>query len=167
MPYSAVNYITFNFSAFACIAFVVFLSSSQPYFLDQVINLDPDRIGSAIGTLGAADELTAIISAPLVGALCDKINVWSSSPSSRLQLGGTKLVVLVSFFVIALALVGYGKVAHHLVPDVIFFPVYFCGWCHRCYEHGSCNVERGHQCRVSVQTTQSVEKPFPGIVAAP
>ena len=125
MPYSAVNYVAFNLSAFACIAFVVFLSSSQPYFLDQVIKLDPDRIGSAIGTLGAADELTAIVSAPLVGALCDKINVWSSSPTSRLRLGGTKLVVLVSFLVIALALGGYGQAAHRLVPDVVFFRCFF------------------------------------------
>lgn len=118
--FTAVNYIAFNLSAFTAISFVVFLSSSQPYFLDQVIHLKPDRIGSAIGTLGATDELVSIVCAPLLGALCDKINIWSGQ-SARLQLGGTKLVVLSSFFIIALALFGYGTVSSHIFPELILF----------------------------------------------
>ncbi|KAK6205389.1 major facilitator superfamily domain-containing protein [Scheffersomyces amazonensis] len=116
--YSAGNLVAFNYAGFACISIVVFLSSTQPFYLSEVlgINID-DKIGSTIGTLGFADELTAIISAPLIGTLVDKINSKGIS--------GTKLIQSLSFLVIAISLIGYGTLSSNVIPDLIFFRCLF------------------------------------------
>ncbi|KAK6463053.1 major facilitator superfamily domain-containing protein [Scheffersomyces coipomensis] len=116
--YTAANLVAFNFAGFACISIVVFLSSTQPFYLSEVLGLEiDDKIGSIIGTLGFADELTAIVSAPLIGTLVDKINLKGSS--------GTRIIQSSSFIILALSLIGYGALSSHVFPDLIFFRCLF------------------------------------------
>lgn len=100
--YHILNFIAFNLAGFACISLVVFLSSTQPFFLDLVLQVNAGAIGSVIGTLGFIDELVSVVTAPLLGALCDNVNTTR-------MVGGTRTIVCVGFGVIALGLMGYAK----------------------------------------------------------
>ncbi|KYG41580.1 hypothetical protein M433DRAFT_96734 [Acidomyces richmondensis BFW] len=56
------------------IAFLVFLNSSISFVVTDVIGQKED-VGSAVGTLGFADELLALVACPLWGLLSDRIGV--------------------------------------------------------------------------------------------
>lgn len=113
------NLVAYNFAAFACISFVVFLLASQPFYLSDVIGISPDKLGQVSGSLGVADELVAMVTAPFVGTLNDRIQgyAWKSKrvPS------GPRTLELAGFMFLALALVGYGQISHHAVPDLYIF----------------------------------------------
>ncbi|KAG7661968.1 uncharacterized protein J8A68_004468 [[Candida] subhashii] len=118
--YSILNYAAFNYAGFACISIIVFLSSTQPFFITEVIGIKPghdSKIGSLIGLLGFADELTSMISSPLLGTLNDKLN-------SR-GMNGSRIIQSSSFLIIALALFGYGVLSRNLVPDLFIFRCIF------------------------------------------
>ncbi|CAH2350861.1 hypothetical protein CLIB1423_02S06810 [[Candida] railenensis] len=112
--YTLANAAAFNFSAFSCIAFVVFLSSTQPFYLSEVLGFKhKDNIGHVIGILGFIDELTSIISAPLIGALSDEISAKKAC--------GSKITVSVGFLLIGISLICYGKFATQVFPDLILY----------------------------------------------
>jgi MFS family permease len=56
------------------ISFLVFLNASVSFVLTDIIG-QKNRIGNAVGTLGFADELVAIVACPLWGALSDRVGV--------------------------------------------------------------------------------------------
>lgn len=56
------------------ISFLVFLNSSISFVVTDVIGQKKD-VGNAVGTLGFADELLALVACPLWGLLSDKIGV--------------------------------------------------------------------------------------------
>ncbi|KAK2745036.1 hypothetical protein FQN55_006393 [Onygenales sp. PD_40] len=56
------------------ISFLVFLNSSISFVVTDLINL-PAGEGDAVGTLGFADELLALVACPLWGMLSDRIGV--------------------------------------------------------------------------------------------
>ena len=117
--YKLRNLIVFNLSAFACIAFVVFLTSSQPFFITDVLGIDDSHIGRIIGTLGVFDELTCIVMSPLIGTLHDQIN------HSQLWLNGTRIIVMGGFVMIFASFFIYGLMNFSLwrvlvIPRVLF-----------------------------------------------
>lgn len=56
------------------IAFLVFVNSSVSFVVTDLIGLH-DGEGDAVGTLGFADELLALLACPLWGILSDRIGV--------------------------------------------------------------------------------------------
>lgn len=109
----------FNFAGFACISIVVFLSSTQPFFITEVIGIKQnEKIGSIIGTLGFFDELTAIVSAPLLGTLTDKMNLLP------FPFSGTRVTQSLSLLVVAFALLGYSRFSTS-VNDLLVFRCIF------------------------------------------
>ncbi|KAF2270987.1 MFS general substrate transporter [Lojkania enalia] len=58
------------------ISFLVFLNSSVSFVITQRIGLD-HNVGDAVGTLGFADELVALVACPVWGLLSDRIGVRS------------------------------------------------------------------------------------------
>lgn len=114
--YKARNLVAYNYAGFACIAIAVFLLASQPFYLSQVMKLQPSVLGSAIGTLGVIDEMTAIIVAPFCGTLIDYINklAWHSP----LVPSGTRLVSFFSFLFLFISLSGYGTLTKNVFPDL-------------------------------------------------
>lgn len=114
--YKVPNLFAYNFAGFACVAFAVFLLSSQPFYLSQVMKLRSSVMGSTIGTLGVVDELTAIVVAPVTGTLIDILNrvAWRHKhiPS------GTRLVGTISFCLIFVSLCSYGTWASNVFPDL-------------------------------------------------
>lgn len=121
--YKVRNLLVLNLAGFACISLVVFLLASQPFYLSDVAGIAPEKIGSAVGTLGAVDELVAVVVAPLLGTLNDKLNglAWQ-----RIRFpSGSRVLELVGFLVLAAALLGYGRVAGQLFPDLWFWRAVF------------------------------------------
>ncbi len=56
------------------IAFLVFLNSSVSFVVTDLIGRR-EKVGDAVGSLGFADELLALVACPLWGLLSDKIGV--------------------------------------------------------------------------------------------
>lgn len=56
------------------IAFLVFLNSSVSFVVTDLIGRQ-ERVGDAVGSLGFADELLALVACPAWGLLSDKIGV--------------------------------------------------------------------------------------------
>ena len=85
--YSAINYLAFNYAGFACIAIIVFLTATQPFILKKLLELNLNLVLQKIKNwtycwiVGIFDELTAMIVAPLLGALNDNLNIWNYSGS--------------------------------------------------------------------------------------
>ena len=122
--YTASNFFAFNYAGFACIAIVVFLTATQPFYIKEVIGIEPKpgsekdtKIGHIVGALGFFDELTSMISAPLLGGLIDKFDA--------LGYGGSRIVQSSSFIVIALGLFGYAVFNGSLVPDMFILRCIF------------------------------------------
>ena len=56
------------------IAFLVFLNSSVSFVITDLIGSD-NGVGDAVGNLGFADELLALVACPFWGILSDRIGV--------------------------------------------------------------------------------------------
>ena len=56
------------------IAFLVYINSSISFVVTELVGLH-DGEGDAVGTLGFADELLALVACPLWGVLSDRIGV--------------------------------------------------------------------------------------------
>lgn len=108
-PYSKLNFISFALACFFNISFAVFMSSTQSFFLRDILGITTS-IGSYIGTLGVADELVSIALSPFLGALSDKIG------PKYIQVGGVFLVGL-SFFFFTLA--------KNVYPDLLLLRMFF------------------------------------------
>lgn len=111
--------IAFNLTGFFCISFVIFLTSSQPFYITQILSVETTKLGKVIGALGVVDELTSIITSPLIGSLADKIN------HSRWVLNGTKFVVMLGFVFIWISFSFYGLIpfknwSQLIVPRILF-----------------------------------------------
>ena len=63
------------------IAFLVFLNSSVSFVITDIIGIERG-IGEAVGDLGSADELLALVACPLWGILSDRIGVRTVSTTS-------------------------------------------------------------------------------------
>jgi MFS family permease len=72
------------------IAFLVFLNSSVSFVVTDLIGQD-SKVGDAVGSLGFADELLALIACPIWGVVSDRI--------------GVRWVCVLGYLIIALALV--------------------------------------------------------------
>jgi len=72
------------------IAFLVFLNSSISFVVTEVIG-QKERVGDAVGTLGFADELLAVVACPLWGMLSDRI--------------GLRNVAVIGYFIVGLSLI--------------------------------------------------------------
>lgn len=110
---------SFNLTGFCCIAFVIFLTSSQPFYITQVLSIDSKNLGKIIGALGVADELTCIISSPLIGSLSDKIT------HMNWMVNGTKFIVVSGFMFIWASFYLYGLVSYQnwlqlIIPRMLF-----------------------------------------------
>lgn len=66
------------------IAFLVFLNSSVSFIITDLIG-QTHRVGDAVGTLGFADELLAIVACPLWGLLSDRIGLRFVRPTHHVQ----------------------------------------------------------------------------------
>ena len=60
------------------IAFLVFLNSSVSFVITDLIGRQ-DGVGDAVGSLGFADELVALVACPLWGLLSDRWGLRSVS----------------------------------------------------------------------------------------
>jgi len=75
------------------ISFLVFLNSSISFVITQRIGQDHD-VGDAVGTLGFADELVALVACPAWGLLSDRIGVRNVAVLGYTIIG-LSLVILV------------------------------------------------------------------------
>ena len=64
------------------IAFLVFLNSEVSFVVTDLIGRD-HGVGDAVGTLGFADELVALLACPIWGLLSDRIGLRFVSSLSR------------------------------------------------------------------------------------
>ncbi|QSS65703.1 MFS transporter [Histoplasma capsulatum] len=85
------------------ISFLVFLNSSISFVVTDLIKL-PTGEGDAIGTLGFADELLALLACPVWGMLSDRI--------------GVRYVCTVGYLIIALALALFVQ-AKNVYPELL------------------------------------------------
>lgn len=67
------------------ISFLVFLNSSVSFVITDLIH-QKEGVGNAVGTLGFADELVALIACPTWGVLSDRVGVRTVSVTQSLQL---------------------------------------------------------------------------------
>lgn len=107
--YTRLNFLAFAFACFSTISFVVFLTSTQPFFLTDVLGVT-DKIGDYIGTLGVADELVSMAVSPFLGALSDKV--------------GAKYISSAGVFAIGISLMLY-TLAKTVYPDLLILRLFF------------------------------------------
>ena len=67
------------------IAFLVFMNSSITFVVSDLLNIDANE-GDAVGTLGFADELLALVACPLWGVVSDRIGARYVSNHNACQL---------------------------------------------------------------------------------
>ncbi|ANZ76080.1 BA75_03211T0 [Komagataella pastoris] len=109
--YTSLNFVAFLSACFVNIAFAVFLTSTQTYFITDVLGIG-QNVGAYVGSLGFFDELLAIIVVPFIGALCDRIG------SRPIEFGGL-LIVGASFM-------GYAVFVNETVyPGMLFWRLVF------------------------------------------
>lgn len=85
------------------IAFLVFLNSSISFVVTDVIGQKKD-VGDAVGTLGFADELLALLACPLWGLLSDRI--------------GVRVVAVVGYCIVGLSLICLVQ-SSNVYPDLL------------------------------------------------
>lgn len=91
------------------IAFVVFLSATQPFILTDLLGYRK-KVATHVGNLAVADEIVSIIVAPALGALSDKI--------------GTRIVTSVGVCIIGTSIMLY-TTRQTLYPDILIFRCLF------------------------------------------
>lgn len=117
--YKIRNLVCFNLTGFFLISFMIFLTSSQPFYLHQMLKLGDNKVGKIVGTLGIIDEITSIITSPLIGSLNDRINNF------QLLINGSKIIVFLSFIMITISFLIYGilDVENYyqlIIPRIVF-----------------------------------------------
>lgn len=71
--------------------------------------MDSSKIGAIIGSLGFVDELTSVVTAPVLGTLCDRMDNAIAVGRMPRIVGGAKMIQCLGFFVIGVSLIGYGE----------------------------------------------------------
>lgn len=108
-----------NLTGFFCISFIIFLTSTQPFFITQLLSIDNSKLGNIIGTLGVVDELTCIIVSPLIGSFSDKIN------HLNWLFNGPKFIVVAGFISIWASFFLYGFIPFSSWTELIFPRILF------------------------------------------
>lgn len=85
------------------IAFLVFLNSSVSFVITDLLGQEKS-VGDAVGTLGFADELLALVACPLWGLLSDRI--------------GVRPVCFAGYLIVGVALFLFVQ-AKHVYPDLL------------------------------------------------
>lgn len=85
------------------ISFLVFLNSSISFVITKRIG-QRSHIGDAVGTLGFADEVLALVACPLWGMLSDRI--------------GVRAVAVTGYLIVGIALVGL-VMSENVYPDLL------------------------------------------------
>ena len=85
------------------IAFLVFLNSSISFVVTEVIG-QKDAVGDAVGTLGFADELLALVACPVWGLVSDRI--------------GVRAVAVTGYVVVGFSLIGLVK-SRNVYPELL------------------------------------------------
>jgi MFS family permease len=91
------------------ISFLVFLNSSVSFVITDRIH-QQKNVGDAVGTLGFADELLALIACPLWGALSDKI--------------GVRAVTVMGYAIVGVALMVFVR-ARNVYPELLLGRLFF------------------------------------------
>ncbi|MCJ1359786.1 MAG: hypothetical protein MMC33_009789 [Icmadophila ericetorum] len=91
------------------ISFLVFLNSSVSFVITDLIK-ERKGVGNAVGTLGFADELVALIACPVWGALSDRI--------------GVRLVAVMGYSIVGLALILFVQ-ARNVFPELLLARLFF------------------------------------------
>ena len=86
------------------IAFLVFLNSSIGFVVTDVVG-QKDGVGDAVGTLGFADELLALVACPLWGLISDRI--------------GVRTVAVLGYCIIGMSLIGLVQ-SENVYPELLF-----------------------------------------------
>lgn len=106
-PLQAVTYLL-GISLFS-ISFLVFLNSSISFVITDRIGVK-DGVGNIVGTLGFVDELVALVACPVWGLVSDRL--------------GVRLVAVIGYIVIALALV-LSVQATNIYPQLLLARILF------------------------------------------
>ncbi|KAJ9630709.1 hypothetical protein H2203_001233 [Taxawa tesnikishii (nom. ined.)] len=85
------------------ISFLVFLNSSVSFVITDVIG-QKEGVGDAVGTLGFADELLALVACPLWGLLSDRL--------------GVRIVAVTGFLIVGLSLICLVQ-AKNVYPELL------------------------------------------------
>jgi MFS family permease len=91
------------------ISFLVFLNSSVSFVITDIIHRN-DGIGDAVGTLGFADELVALVACPVWGILSDRI--------------GVRTVASLGYGIVGLSLIVFVQ-AKNVYPDLLLARMFF------------------------------------------
>jgi MFS family permease len=91
------------------ISFLVFLNSAVSFVITERIG-QKNNVGDAVGTLGFADELVALVACPLWGALSDQI--------------GVRYVVVTGYSIVGLALILFVQ-AGNVYPQLLLARMFF------------------------------------------
>ncbi|ESX01283.1 hypothetical protein KL918_004354 [Ogataea parapolymorpha] len=109
--YTLINFICFLLASFSSVALAVFISTTQTYFITDVLQIG-ENVGSYVGTLGLFDEILSMCLVPLMGVLADRF--------------GSRVVVSSGFLVSGLSLFGFGYfVRTNVVPQMLFWRLVF------------------------------------------
>ncbi|KMQ48390.1 Major facilitator superfamily [Trichophyton rubrum] len=92
------------------IAFLVFMNSAVSFVVTDLINLEHGH-GNAVGTLGFADELLALVACPLWGLISDRI--------------GARYVSTIGYSIVAVSLVLFVQ-AKNVYPQLLLGRLLFC-----------------------------------------
>ncbi|KAG7855421.1 hypothetical protein KL939_004596 [Ogataea angusta] len=109
--YTLINFICFLLACFSAVALAVFVSTTQTYFITDVLQIG-ENVGSYVGTLGLFDEILSMCLVPLMGVLADRF--------------GSRVIVSSGFCVSGLSLFGFGYfVRTNVVPQMLFWRLVF------------------------------------------
>jgi MFS family permease len=86
------------------ISFLVFLNSSVSFVITDLIG-QKERVGDAVGTLGFADELVALVACPVWGMVSDRV--------------GVRTVAVVGYAIVGVSLIVFVQ-AGNVYPQLLF-----------------------------------------------
>lgn len=107
------------------ISFLVFLNSSVSFVITDLIK-ERNGVGNAVGTLGFADELVALVACPVWGALSDRIGVRTvciTHPWGPTILITSKVCVL-GYSIVGIALFVFVQ-ARNVFPQLLLARLFF------------------------------------------
>jgi MFS family permease len=91
------------------ISFLVFLNSSVSFVITDLIG-QKKRVGDAVGTLGFADELVALVACPVWGMVSDRV--------------GVRTVAVVGYAIVGISLIVFVQ-ARNVYPQLLFARLLF------------------------------------------
>lgn len=119
------------------ISFLVFLNSSISFVITDLIK-QKEGVGNAVGTLGFADELLALIACPLWGVISDRIGVRSVDTTLPIGLEPTQdLLGLRNRLCHSQPCLALASPVKECVPRFAAFKAFFQSW-------RLSNVNNGH-----------------------